>query len=112
MDVWYFDVGTGPQGPYLIDELLALWRQGRLGWDARVLREGDPEWRPVRGHGAFIDAIFARDMGTGDAQGPSRAAAPRERRATPTQPVADTQRSPRPIMEGERVTETARAPHD
>ena len=60
---WFFDAGQGAQGPYRIDELIALWQAGRLGWDARLWREGDPEWAVARGHGPFIDAIFARDAG-------------------------------------------------
>jgi hypothetical protein len=61
VDAWYMDGGQGAQGPYRIDELVALWRSDRISWNAKLWREGDPEWSPARGHGAFIDAIFAHD---------------------------------------------------
>jgi hypothetical protein len=60
---WFFDVGQGAQGPYRIDELIALWHGGKLGWDSRLWREGDAEWAVARGHGPFIDAIFAHNAG-------------------------------------------------
>src|SRR5689334_4605267 len=60
---WFFDVGQGAQGPYRIDELIALWHGGKLGWDSRLWREGDAEWAVARGHGSFIDAIFAHNAG-------------------------------------------------
>ncbi|HMI91361.1 MAG TPA: zinc-ribbon domain-containing protein [Polyangiales bacterium] len=61
VDAWYLDSGQGAQGPYRIGELVALWRSDRISWNAKLWREGDPEWSPARGHGAFIDAIFAHD---------------------------------------------------
>jgi hypothetical protein len=61
VDAWYLDSGQGAQGPYKIGELVALWRSDRISWNAKLWREGDPEWSPARGHGAFIDAIFAHD---------------------------------------------------
>jgi predicted Zn finger-like uncharacterized protein len=61
VDAWYLDSGQGAQGPYRIGELVALWRGDKISWNAKLWREGDPEWSPARGHGAFIDAIFAHD---------------------------------------------------
>ena len=60
-DAWYLDSGQGAHGPYKIDELVALWRSDKISWNAKLWRDGDPEWSPARGHGAFIDAIFKHD---------------------------------------------------
>ena len=88
-DAWDLDSGQGAQGPYRIGELVALWRADKITWNAKLWRDGDPEWSPARGHSAFIDAIFVHDERSA---GANEAPAQPARAGLPPPP----ERAPRP----------------
>jgi hypothetical protein len=102
---WFFDAGQGAQGPYRIDELIDLWQSGRLSWDARLWREGDPEWAVARAHYPFIDAIFAHDAGA-PARAGALSAARRDANAVGQQERADARFAPAVVI-SESVADSA-----
>ena len=56
MSDWYYSAGNDQrQGPLATDALIALFRQGRIGLDTLVWRDGQAQWQPL--------ADFAQDLG-------------------------------------------------
>lgn len=78
MSDWYYSAGADQrQGPLDSNELIAQFRQGRIGLDTLVWRDGQAQWQPL--------GDFATELGlTGDAVPP-----PLPPRAVPTpQPLS------------------------
>lgn len=49
MSEWYYSAGAGQrQGPLDTDALIAQFRQGRIGLDTLVWRDGQAQWQPLR----------------------------------------------------------------
>ena len=49
MSEWYYSVGADQrQGPLDTDGLIAQFRQGRIGLDTLVWRDGQAQWQPLR----------------------------------------------------------------
>jgi type IV pilus assembly protein PilA len=56
MSEWYYSAGADQrQGPLDTDGLIALFRQGRIGLDTLVWRDGQAQWQPL--------ADFAAELG-------------------------------------------------
>lgn len=56
MSDWYYSAGNDQrQGPLATDALIDLFRQGRIGLDTLVWRDGQAQWQPL--------ADFAQDLG-------------------------------------------------
>lgn len=48
MSQWYYSAGADPrQGPLDTDALVAQFRQGRIGLDTLVWRDGQAQWQPL-----------------------------------------------------------------
>lgn len=67
MNVWYYVEGNRQrQGPLPPENMLELYRSGRIGLDTLVWRDGLPTWQPL--------ADFAAELGLPDAPAPFDAA--------------------------------------
>ena len=59
---WYYSAGNEQrQGPLSTEDLVALFRQGRVGLDTLVWRDGQSQWQPL--------ADFAAELGLVGASG-------------------------------------------
>ncbi|MHC4562215.1 MAG: GYF domain-containing protein [Planctomycetota bacterium] len=67
MNEWYCTVDGARYGPVGLEELLDWARQGRLGADELVWKDGMSEWRPASGVAELSDAVWpiaAQPVGT------------------------------------------------
>lgn len=64
MSDWYYSAGNDQrQGPLTTEDLVALFREGHIGLDTLVWRDGQAQWKPL--------ADFAADLGLVGATGAS-----------------------------------------
>lgn len=62
MSDWYYSADNDQrQGPLSSDDLVARFRQGRIGLDALVWRDGQAQWQPLRDFAAELG--LASDAG-------------------------------------------------
>lgn len=62
MSDWYYSTGNDQrQGPLSSDDLIAQFRHGRIGLDALVWRDGQPQWQPL--------GDFATELGLANSTG-------------------------------------------
>ncbi len=81
MSDWYYSIGEQRHGPLPAADLIAQFRQGRIGLDTLVWREGQGQWQPL--------GDFATELGlSGDNGNPLPPPLPPPRPAFTPQPVS------------------------
>lgn len=60
MSDWYYSAGNEQrQGPLSTEELVGLFRQGRVGLDTLVWRDGQSQWQPLADFAAELGLVGA-----------------------------------------------------
>jgi predicted Zn finger-like uncharacterized protein len=68
---WHVSIDGAQHGPYAIEQMASMLRNGQLSWDAHVWRDGYAEWRIAGDSDTLVRAVAARSSAAED-DGPTR----------------------------------------
>jgi predicted Zn finger-like uncharacterized protein len=68
---WHVSIDGSQHGPYALDQMSSMLRNGQLAWDAHVWRDGYAEWRIAGDSDTLVRAVAAR-AGAAEDDGPTR----------------------------------------